>query len=147
MSARPTPQEIVETGLAAAQDIRDCVVIVTCTSIANLRWARTTLTTNGETETVSVAVVAITDVEGGVAAGSVTGQIESIEDVLTLVSKASQAARQAGPADDAGDLLSRRVRRGRGVQNLRQRGRDDAGRARVSGFEPHGLSPLPDGVP
>lgn len=104
MSAHPTPQEIVEAGLDAAGSLRDCVVIVTCTSIANLRWARTTLTTNGETDSVSVTVVAIVDVEGGVAAGSVTGQIESIADVQGLVASASNAARQAGPADDAADL-------------------------------------------
>ena len=100
----PTPQEIVEAGLSAAADIKDCVVIVTCTAIANVRWARTTLTTNGETFSVSAAVVAIVDVDGGTAAGSVTGQIDSAEDVDRLVEAAIGAARQAGPADDAADL-------------------------------------------
>ena len=100
----PTPQEIVEAGLSAAGGIKGCVVIVTCTAIANVRWARTTLTTNGETFSVSTAVVAVVDVDGGTAAGSVTGQVNSIEDVGQLVANAVDAARQAGPADDAADL-------------------------------------------
>jgi predicted Zn-dependent protease len=100
----PTPQEIVEAGLVAAAGVKDCVVIVTCTAIANVRWARTTLTTNGETFSVSAAVVAIVDVDGGTAAGSVTGQIDSAQDVDRLVEAAIGAARQAGPADDAADL-------------------------------------------
>jgi len=100
----PTPQEIVESGLAAASDVKGCVVIVTCSAIANVRWARTTLTTNGETFSVSAAVVAIVDVEGGTAAGSVTGQIDSHEDIDRLVTAAIAAAQQAGPADDAADL-------------------------------------------
>jgi len=100
----PTPQEIVEAGLAAADGIKGCVVIVTCTAIANVRWARTTLTTNGETFSVSTAIVAIVDVDAGTAAGSVTGQVNSIEDVAHLVANAVDAAQQAGPADDAADL-------------------------------------------
>ena len=104
MSERPSPQAIIETGLGAASDLTGCVVIVTCTAIANVRWARTTLTTNGETYSVSAAVVAIIDVDGGTAAGSVTGQIESLQDVSALVAQATQAALQAGPADDAADL-------------------------------------------
>ena len=100
----PTPQEIVESGLSAANEIAGCVVIVTCTAIANVRWARTTMTTNGETFSVSAAVVAIVGVDGGTAAGSVTGQISSLSDVEELVSNAIDAARQAGPADDAADL-------------------------------------------
>jgi predicted Zn-dependent protease len=104
MSARPTPQEIVEAGLAAGADLHGTVVVVTCTAIANVRWARTTLTTNGETYSVSAAVVALLDVEGGVAAGSVTGQITTVDDVLDLVVQARNAAEQAGPADDASQL-------------------------------------------
>ena len=48
MSTQPTPQEIVERALASSTSPR-CIVIVRSRSVANLRWARNTLTTNGET--------------------------------------------------------------------------------------------------
>jgi predicted Zn-dependent protease len=99
------PQEIVERALQASSS-RGCVVIVRTLSVTNLRWARTNLTTNGETVAQSVVVVALVDVEGGVAAGSVSVNAPSIEDIESIVRRAEQRAAAAGPAEDAADLVS-----------------------------------------
>ncbi|MFN8169925.1 MAG: metallopeptidase TldD-related protein [Candidatus Nanopelagicales bacterium] len=100
-----TPQEIVEAALAASRSL-GCVVIARSRSVANLRWARSTLTTNGETVAESVSVIALVSVEGGVAAGSVTASSPPAESVAELVAAAEAAAVQAGPAEDAADLAA-----------------------------------------
>jgi len=99
------PQEIVERALAASRS-RACVVLVRSTSVANLRWARTTLTTNGETVATSVSVVAMVDVPGGVAAGSITVNEPELPGVGDLVARAEALAIQDGAAEDAADLAS-----------------------------------------
>jgi predicted Zn-dependent protease len=82
------------------------VVLVRSTSVANLRWARTTLTTNGETVATSVSVVAIVDVPGGVAAGSITLNDPDPTGVDDLVARAEALAVEDGPAEDAADLAA-----------------------------------------
>jgi predicted Zn-dependent protease len=98
-----TPQEIVERTLAASSS-HGCVVLVRTRSIANLRWARSTLTTNGETLSHSVTVVAFVDVEGGVAAGSVTVNAPTLEELPAIVRRAEALAVDDGAAEDAGPL-------------------------------------------
>jgi predicted Zn-dependent protease len=97
------PQEIVERALTASTS-RDCIVLVQARSIANLRWARSTLTTNGETESTSVTVIAIVDVEGGVAAGSVTVSAPTAAAIPDIVRRAEMMAVEDGPAEDAAEL-------------------------------------------
>lgn len=99
-----TPQEIVERALAASTS-RDCIVLVQARSVANLRWARSTLTTNGETLTTSVTVIALVDVRGGVAAGSVTVSAPSADALADIVRRAELLAVEDGPAEDAADLV------------------------------------------
>lgn len=98
------PQEIVERALAASTS-RGCIVLVQARSIANLRWARSTLTTNGETVGTTVSVIALVDVEGGVASGSVTVSAPSLESLPALVRRAELMALEDGPAEDAADLV------------------------------------------
>ncbi len=100
-----TPQEIVERALAASTTL-GCVVIARSRSVANLRWARSTLTTNGETVADSVSVIALVEVDGGVAAGSITASAPTVEGVADLVRAAEAAAVQAGLAEDAAALPS-----------------------------------------
>ncbi len=100
-----SPQEMVERALAASTS-RACIVLVRSQSVANLRWARNTLTTNGETRATAVSVVAVVDVPGGVAAGSVTLNHPSLEAVAELVARAEAVAVEEGPADDAADLAT-----------------------------------------
>ena len=99
------PHEIVERALAASTT-RGCVVLVRSVSVANLRWARTTLTTNGETESQSVTVIALADVGGGVGAGSVTVNAPDDAGLLEAVRQAEARAHEAGPADDAAELVA-----------------------------------------
>ena len=100
-----TPQEMVERALAASTS-RACIVLVRSQSVANLRWARTTLTTNGETVSTAVSVVAVVDVPGGVAAGSVTTDHPSPDALADLVGRAEAVAVEEGPADDAAELAA-----------------------------------------
>jgi predicted Zn-dependent protease len=105
-----SPQDIVERALAASSS-RGCAVIVSSQSIANLRWARSTLTTNGETVTTSVTVVAFVDVPAtatspaGVASGSVTVSAPTEGEIPDVVRRAEAIAAQSGAAEDATPLV------------------------------------------
>jgi predicted Zn-dependent protease len=97
-----TPQESVERALEAAAHLHGCAVLVRESSEAVLRWANSTMTTNGHSTATRVTVIAFVAVEGGVAAG-VVGSAEPV-DPAVLVAAAEAAARDAGPADDAAPL-------------------------------------------
>jgi predicted Zn-dependent protease len=99
-------QEVVERTLAAAQHLHGCAVLVRETSEAVLRWANSTMTTNGHTTARDTTVIAFVAVEGGTAAG-VVGSSVAITDpaqLEQLVQAAEAAARDAGPAADAAPL-------------------------------------------
>jgi predicted Zn-dependent protease len=100
------PQEIVERTLAAAGHLAGAVVIVRERSEAVLRWANSTMTTNGHSTAGQVTVIALVTVDGGTAAGTVSSSVPVIDpDQLTaLVAAAEAAARAAGPAVDAAAL-------------------------------------------
>ncbi len=99
-------QEIVERTLAAATHLAGCVVLVRENSEAVLRWANSTMTTNGHTTSGQVTVIAIVAVEGGTAAGTVSSSVTVTDasQLATLVAAAEAAARDAGSADDASPL-------------------------------------------
>lgn len=100
------PQEIVERTLAAAAHLHGCVVLIRETSEAALRWANSTMTTNGLSTQRRVTVAALVAVEGGVAAGVVTSSaVSDPERLAELVAAAEAAARDAGPAEDAMPLV------------------------------------------
>ena len=99
------PQEIVERVLAGPGGAGRAV-LVTQTSEAVLRWANSTMTTNGHTTAQDVAVVALEAVEGGTAVG-VVGTGAPLRDpaaVDDLVAAARRAARDAGPTRDVAPL-------------------------------------------
>jgi predicted Zn-dependent protease len=100
------PQEIVERTLAAGRHLLGCVVIVSETSEAVLRWANSTMTTNGSTLSSRVTVVALVDLPAGVAAGTVSlGEVVTDPARLAdLVAAAERSAREAGPAKDSAPL-------------------------------------------
>jgi predicted Zn-dependent protease len=95
-----TPQELVERALRAST-ADGCVVVVTATDTANVRWANTTVTTSGATTALSWYVVAFV----GTATGTVSSTSADPADIAGVVTAAEQAARDAGPAEDAADLL------------------------------------------
>ncbi|WNV75468.1 metallopeptidase TldD-related protein [Geodermatophilus sp. DSM 44513] len=103
MSSWLRPQDVVEKALAASTADGQVVFVVE-SSEANLRWANNSLTTNGATRSRQVVVVSFVDGGAGMAAGTVarTGN----PDVGELVAASEQAARDAGPAEDAVPLVS-----------------------------------------
>lgn len=127
MTGRATPAmlsapEIVERTLelAGAAGLHAAAVLVEETSQAVLRWANSTMTSNGHTTARSVTVIAFvragegtggegtaeTGLAAGLAAG-VVGSAEPITDVAQLsglVDAAAAGARAAGPSRDAAPL-------------------------------------------
>ncbi len=93
------PQQLVERALAASRS-EQCVVMVTETTAANLRWANNTLTTNGVMGSVDVTVIAFQ----GAGNASVSGTASSTEQVTALVESADRAAAVAEAAEDRSEL-------------------------------------------
>ena len=83
---------------------KGCVVILTETHEANVRWANNALTTNGQMHKVSAEVVAMAGVDGGTASGCVKGPVASEADLLALVGRAADLASTGRPDEDAHDL-------------------------------------------
>ena len=94
------PQEAVERALQLLGPDRGTVLVEHSTS-ANLRWANSTLTTNGLAAQQVVHVVAHPQVQGGQAVGTASADVRTADDLQGLVEAARAAARGSGPADDA----------------------------------------------
>ncbi|GAA0489689.1 metallopeptidase TldD-related protein [Streptomyces sp. NPDC046215] len=110
MSSRPTrkanqPHEIVERALGLSR-ADGCVVIASEQSTANLRWAGNALTTNGITRGRTVTVIATVDGAEGTASGVVSRSAVTAAELEPLVRAAEEAARAAGPAEDAQPLVA-----------------------------------------
>ncbi len=109
-----TPQSLAEHAVASS-NADDCVVVVSDSTSANLRWANNTLTTNGVMHGVSVTVVSFVAVPaadgrpGGTATGSVSGTAVTQAQVSALVQAADRAARAGTPAEDAQPLVRDRT--------------------------------------
>jgi predicted Zn-dependent protease len=99
-----TPQETVERALALSK-ADGCVVVTTERSEANLRWASNTLTTNGSMRSRKVAVISAVQGATGTAAGVLERSAVTGDGLEDLVRASEQAARDAGPADDAAPLV------------------------------------------
>ncbi len=100
------PHQIVEAGLGASRT-DGCVVVVTSTSQANVRWANNTVTTNGVATSVEFYVVAVSGRAAAAVAGS-AADAASPAGVLAVVRAAEAAAVAAaasGPAKDAAALF------------------------------------------
>ena len=95
-------QEIVEKALAVSTADAQITFVVE-SSEANLRWAGNSLTTNGAMRSRHVVVMSFVDGGAGMAAGTVTRT--GTPDVDELVAASEQAARDAGPAEDAVPLI------------------------------------------
>ncbi len=99
----PTAQQLVERALAASTADGQVAFVVE-SSEANLRWASNSLTTNGSMRSRQVVVVSFVDGGAGMAAGTVSRS--GTPDVADLVAASEQAARDAGPAEDAVPLIA-----------------------------------------
>ena len=100
MARNDSPQDIVEAALAAATT-DGTVVIVTDRSEANLRWANSALTTNGEMRSLTLTVTATAEVPGGTATGTLSQEIAGPDEVTGVVAAAEHLARTGTPAEDA----------------------------------------------
>ena len=98
-----SPQDVVEAALAASTADGQVAFVVE-SSEANLRWASNSLTTNGAMRSRQVVVISFVDGGAGMATGTVarTGN----PDIAELVRLSEQAARDAGPAEDAVPLVT-----------------------------------------
>ncbi|MFJ8628829.1 metallopeptidase TldD-related protein [Kitasatospora sp. NPDC093550] len=101
------PHELVELALGLSRT-DGCVVIADEESTANLRWAGNALTTNGVTRGRRLTVIATVTGAEGTASGVVSREAVTAEDVEGLVRAAEEAARAAGPAEDAQPLVADR---------------------------------------
>jgi len=99
-----TPQEAVERALALCRG-DGCVVLARESSTANLRWANSTLTTNGMTRTRNLTVIAVVEGAEGCSAGVVTRSGVTLDGVAEMVRAAEAKARSLPPAEDAAPLL------------------------------------------
>jgi predicted Zn-dependent protease len=82
----------------------DCIVVVQDSTQANLRWASSTLTTNGVIAQRNVTVIAFVAVGGSMAAGAVTRTNVEEGDIDAILSEATAAAKAAGAAEDFAPL-------------------------------------------
>ncbi len=98
-------QDLIEK-ITSAATCDDCIVVVRDKTQANLRWAGSTLTTNGVIQERSVTVVAFVAVDGGMASGGVSRTDVSLADVPKLLEEAIAAAKASGPADDYAPLAT-----------------------------------------
>ncbi len=102
-----SPQQIVETALAAATT-DGCIVVVNTTGEANIRWANNTVTTNGIAQTMSWFVVAVSGGAAGTVAASAAAaeSTASIAQVVRAAEEAARASAASGPARDAQPLVT-----------------------------------------
>jgi len=103
MSLHVSAQQLVEQALAAST-VDGQVTYVVDGSEANLRWASNSLTTNGAMRSRQVVVISFVDGGAGMATGTVARS--GSPDIAALVAASEQAARDAGPAEDAVPLVS-----------------------------------------
>ena len=96
-------QNLIEKIVAKAQ-CDECIVLVKDTTQANLRWASSTLTTNGVIALRSVTVLAFISTTGSMAVGGVTRTNVDESDIDSILSEAIAAAKASGPADDYAPL-------------------------------------------
>lgn len=102
-----TPQELIEK-IIARSTTADCIVIVEQSTEANLRWAESTLTTNGMIKSQSVTVLSFVEVDGGLGVGAATRTAVEEVDIDVLLKESVEAAYASGLADDYMTLLTDR---------------------------------------
>ena len=96
-------QDLIEKILAKAT-CDECIVIVKEKSQANLRWANSTLTTNGVIQERNVTVLAFVSTGSVMSTGGVTRTNVTESEIDSLLAEAISAASAAGPADDYAPL-------------------------------------------
>jgi len=96
-------QDLVEKILARSTT-DDCIVVVQDSTQANLRWASSTLTTNGVIQERSVTVISFVAMDGSMASGAVTRTNVDESDIDAILAEATAAAKASGAAEDFAPL-------------------------------------------
>ncbi|MBU6347265.1 MAG: hypothetical protein KGQ38_01440 [Actinomycetales bacterium] len=100
-----TMPEAVEVALEAL-GTEGGVAVAESSQTANLRWANSQLTTNGNIEEKSLSIVAFVSTSDGVGAGIASGQIRNVAEVHALVAQAKASGLASGPSEDAAPLVA-----------------------------------------
>jgi predicted Zn-dependent protease len=103
----PSIQQLIERALSLST-ADGCLVLGEQLTGANLRWAGNSLTTNGQTQSIKLAVLSVVDRPDGKAVGVVSRPIPltgSQAELAELVAASERSARSAAPADDAAELV------------------------------------------
>ncbi|WP_349262258.1 metallopeptidase TldD-related protein [Actinocrinis sp.] len=103
MSGQSSAQVVAERALGLSR-ADGAVVLVDESSTANLRWANNTLTTNGVAASRSVTVISTVNGAQGTSAAVLSRSGVDLDTIEELVRASEQAARDAGPAQDAQPL-------------------------------------------
>ena len=98
-------QDLIEK-ITSAATCDDCIVVVKDKTQANLRWAGSTLTTNGVIQERSVTVIAFVSIDGAMASGGLTRTDVTLADIPKLIEDAITAAKAAGKAEDFAPLAT-----------------------------------------
>ena len=96
-------QDLIEKILARATS-DDCIVVIKEKTQANLRWASSTLTTNGVIQERSVTVIAFKSIGASMAAGGVTRTNVKEDEIDSILDAAIAAAVANGAAEDYAPL-------------------------------------------
>ena len=103
------PHEMAERALQAAATARPAlsgaIAIVTTSSRADLRWARTTLTTNGESREAELTVIGFGPEGSGVATATMSTSQPDEAGIDALLEAVVSALAQASAAEDAYPLV------------------------------------------
>ncbi len=98
-------QDLIEK-ITSAATCDDCIVVVKDKTQANLRWAGSTLTTNGVIQERSVTIIAFVSIDGAMASGGLTRTDVTLADIPKLLEDAITAAKAAGKAEDFAPLAT-----------------------------------------
>ncbi|HEY0636430.1 MAG TPA: metallopeptidase TldD-related protein [Pseudonocardiaceae bacterium] len=98
------PQEVVERALELSR-ADGCVVHVVERSETNLRWANSTITTNGEMRSRRIAVVSVVNGASGSATGTAEHTSVTADSLEELVRASERIAAANSAADDAAPLV------------------------------------------
>ena len=103
-----SPSDLAEVAIDHALSRADgsqLFVIIEHDSRADLRWARSTLTTNGVRSSVAATVIGFAPVAGGIGTATLSASGPDAAVLTGLVDAVLAAAKHAPAADDAADLI------------------------------------------
>lgn len=100
-----SPAEMVEAALAEGADLDGCMAIARYTTRADLRWARSTLTTNGEASSITLTFLAFVRHGESISTATASRSHPHRHDIRELVAQARHAAQQATPSEDAYEFV------------------------------------------